>query len=371
MSNKPTLLIVDDEPFNLEIMQELLEDDYELVLAENGQTCLDKVSEAKPDLILLDVNMPVLNGLNTCEQLKQGLDTAEIPVIFVSALSTIEERMAGYKAGGEDYITKPFKEEELKVKIELTLASIQAKENLQETSNEAMNMAMTAMTSASEIGQILQFIRDSYTCKSYSELATLTIELYQAYALDVILRINDDGELLYFSPTGSATERESAVFELVHKQGRFVDFGRRTAMNYDSVSVLVKNMPIDDAERYGRIKDNMGIMGEAVEARSISLATEIKLHQRKHELETLMSQAESMVNDIQDSHQGNSNQNEQILTNLLLGVEDAFITLGLSDAQEEILMSLLNKAQQESTGLYNQGFNLEEKLSALKNTVIS
>ncbi|MCK4708403.1 MAG: response regulator [Gammaproteobacteria bacterium] len=108
MDKKRYLLVVDDEEMNLNIIQDLLEDDFELGLASNGQQCLDSVAEKTPDLILLDVNMPVLNGLETCQQLKAGEQTKNIPVVFVSSMASASERMAGYEAGGDEYLTQPF-----------------------------------------------------------------------------------------------------------------------------------------------------------------------------------------------------------------------------------------------------------------------
>ena len=364
--NKPTLLLVDDEPFNLEILNELLGEDYALLIAENGQVCIDKAIESQPDLILLDVNMPILNGLLTCEQLKDNVETTDIPVIFVSALANEEERIAGYRAGGEDYITKPFHEDELKIKVELVLASLQSKAALQDSSNEAMNMAMTAMTSASEIGQILQFIRDSYSAKTYEELAQLTLDLYEAYGLSISLRIITRTALLYFSHAGKLSEREEAVFEMLHDKGRFIDFGRRTAMNYDNMSIIVNNMPVEDEEKYGRIKDNMGVMGEAIEARTISLVNELQLDERKHALDALMVRAEQMIDEIKSEHENNSYKNEQILSDLLEDIEEAFIRLGLSEGQESDLISLLHKAQQDSTQIYDTGLDLDAKLASIK-----
>ncbi|OUR72150.1 hypothetical protein A9Q78_07525 [Methylophaga sp. 41_12_T18] len=365
-NTEATLLLIDDEPFNLEILEELLSDDYQLITAENGQVGVEKAIEFQPDLILLDVNMPILNGLLTCEQLKDNLDTADIPIIFVSALASIEERLAGYKVGAEDYITKPFQEQELQIKIELILASMQAKATLQESSTEAMNMAMTAMTSASEVGQILQFIRDSYTVDSYDDLAQLTLDLYETYGLQILLRIKTKLNSFYYSHLGTVTDREKSVFELVADKGRFIDFGRRTAMNYDNFALIVNDMPVDDAEKYGRIKDNMGIMGEAVEARAITLATELHLEERRHALDALMARAETMIAEIKLEHSENSYQNGQILNDLLENVEEAFLTLGLSDKQEEELINLLNATQQASTQLYDNGLNLDEKLASIK-----
>ena len=90
MSQKALILCVDDEPVNLVIMEELLQDRYELLTAKSGEGCLQQVSLLVPDLILLDVNMPELDGLETCERLKADPETAEIPIIFVSALASQE-----------------------------------------------------------------------------------------------------------------------------------------------------------------------------------------------------------------------------------------------------------------------------------------
>ncbi|MDC9729202.1 MAG: response regulator [Methyloprofundus sp.] len=96
MTQQYTILAVDDEPFNLEIIEELLEDNYTIETAINGQICLDIVADINPDLILMDVNMPVLDGLSSCQRLKEMPEVANIPVIFVSALSTAEEKMDSY-----------------------------------------------------------------------------------------------------------------------------------------------------------------------------------------------------------------------------------------------------------------------------------
>ena len=111
MSSRALILCVDDEPVNLMILEELLQDSYELTSARSGAGCLQQVEMQKPDLILLDVNMPDIDGLETCARLKADPETAEIPIIFVSALASQEELMAGYEADSDDYITKPFSED--------------------------------------------------------------------------------------------------------------------------------------------------------------------------------------------------------------------------------------------------------------------
>jgi len=102
------LLCVDDEPLNQQILVDFLEDEYELKMVDNGQACLEAVREAKPDLILLDINMPVMSGIEVCQILKADESTRDIPIIMVTALATKEERAAGLAANCDAYVTKPF-----------------------------------------------------------------------------------------------------------------------------------------------------------------------------------------------------------------------------------------------------------------------
>ena len=104
------ILIVDDEPNNLRVLYNLLiNDGYQVQAARDGQTALDAVANSLPALILLDIKMPGMNGYEVCRQLKQNPVTRDVPVIFISALSQIDDIVTAFKMGGVDYITKPFK----------------------------------------------------------------------------------------------------------------------------------------------------------------------------------------------------------------------------------------------------------------------
>jgi diguanylate cyclase (GGDEF)-like protein len=103
------ILIVDDESANIDILMELLKSDYKLVAARNGQDALNMIkSKNPPDLILLDIVMPGLDGYQVCEALKSSEVTKNIPVIFVTAVSEVMDEAKGFRLGAADYITKPF-----------------------------------------------------------------------------------------------------------------------------------------------------------------------------------------------------------------------------------------------------------------------
>lgn len=104
----PRLLVVDDEYFNFEMLKVALSADFELSYAESGKRCLSSAIANPPDAILLDVCMPGLDGYDTCRMLKNTPETRNIPVVMVSGLESVQEQQAGFDAGCDAYVVKPF-----------------------------------------------------------------------------------------------------------------------------------------------------------------------------------------------------------------------------------------------------------------------
>ena len=116
------ILIVDDVYQNLDVLGKILEDaGYQLQVATSGQQALEVVARALPDLILLDVMMPGMNGFETCRRLKGEKTTRDIPVIFLTALNEVGDVVEGFQAGGVDYMTKPFQQKEVLIRIQAHL----------------------------------------------------------------------------------------------------------------------------------------------------------------------------------------------------------------------------------------------------------
>ncbi|MDA0267369.1 MAG: response regulator [Cyanobacteria bacterium] len=116
------VLLVDDQPANLKVLSESLRhEDWVTLVAPDGESALEQVAYSKPDLILLDVLMPGIDGFETCNRLKSNPETAAIPVIFMTALSDIFDKVKGFEIGAVDYITKPFQQEEVIARVKLHL----------------------------------------------------------------------------------------------------------------------------------------------------------------------------------------------------------------------------------------------------------
>lgn len=362
MSDQPLILVVDDEPINLEIIEEVLEKNYQLEFAKTGEECIEKLKNLQPALILLDVNMPGMGGIETCKKIKGNFETDSIPVIFVSALSLPEERIIGYKAGADDYLTKPFEEGELLIKIDLTLASVQEKLTLQQGANDSMSMAMTAMTQAGEMGEVMQFNRDSFYCNTPTELAKRLLEALNQFDLTASIRITCEKQDSFFSSTDTISEREEEIMEHVREGERFIHFGKRTFINFKNISVLIKNMPVDDEAKYGRLNDVIGMLIEGADARLVGIDMSSSLFK-------LIKTTREVLNEIETSRHENKIQNTAILTDLTEQIEWSFLHMDLSESQEDFFRSQLNIVQDKTNALFDSDLNVDNKLNNLINSL--
>jgi signal transduction histidine kinase len=129
---QPLILIVDDNPNNIKVLFDVLETaGFRTLIARDGQDALNKLDRAQPDLILLDVMMPGMNGFEACERIKTNPATAAIPVIFMTALSETDDKMQAFRCGAVDYITKPLQHDEVLARIKIHLELAQLRQGLE------------------------------------------------------------------------------------------------------------------------------------------------------------------------------------------------------------------------------------------------
>lgn len=163
----PYILAVDDEPLNRLLIEDIIEDRYEVVTVASGEQCLQMVKERLPDLILLDINMPDLSGFEVCKQLSQQPETASIPVIFLTAMVGVDEERHGLDVGAVDYITKPFTESILLARIKTHLTLNQARKII-EKNHEVLQ------SERNQIEQIISSMRkdDRFQQQNISQLVS-------------------------------------------------------------------------------------------------------------------------------------------------------------------------------------------------------
>lgn len=137
------ILMVDDNPQNLKILSHMLKKDgYKRIAAQNGVEALNVVQNAQPDLILLDIMMPEMDGIEVCQRLKEQEATKNIPIIFITALTNTSDKLQAFQAGGVDYVTKPFVQAEVLARINVHLS---LKKTLERLENMSVTDEMTGV----------------------------------------------------------------------------------------------------------------------------------------------------------------------------------------------------------------------------------
>lgn len=361
--HKNSILIVDDVTENIDVLVALLKSDYNVSAALNGKMALDIAkSDSPPDLILLDIMMPEMNGYEVCKQLKSDPQLESISVMFVSAADTIDERLQGYDAGGDDYIVKPFNSDELKKKIKVLLSHKSEVKQLATNASEAMKVAMVAMTSAGELGNVLEFLSKSFSCHTLTELSEAILSSVGSNNLNCAVQISGKKIQINMSDNGIANPLEIAVIDKLKDIKRIYSFGTRTAINFPHVSLLIKNMPIDDPDLYGRIKDNIAILVEGAEERAKSIAVEDEVREKQESLKNIVLLTEQALREIDERNKEHKLSSTRIMEDMLQNIEEAFMRLGLTEEQEEEMITMVNRNIQEALSLYEEGLGVDEHL---------
>jgi DNA-binding response OmpR family regulator/anti-sigma regulatory factor (Ser/Thr protein kinase) len=162
---KNNILIVDDEPLNLELMDALLAPEgYSLMKAANGEKALEMIRDAEPDLVLLDIMMPGMTGYSVLQEIRGNEKTRNIPVILLTALTGREDRLRGFEAGADDFISKPFDKTELvsRVKTHVRLSVLRRQINEKEKLNSIMDLIRESVVVTDETQNILQMNNNAF-----------------------------------------------------------------------------------------------------------------------------------------------------------------------------------------------------------------
>lgn len=365
MENNLRVFVVDDDAIILDVLRATLAAECELHTFASAEACLGALVDVKPDLFLLDVSMPVMDGYALCRQLKDDWDTQDIPVVFISASDNNETRMLCYEAGGDDFIQKPFDPAELLSKLGVAGRILAEKKALREQAGYAQQTAMAAMVSMGELGVVLQFLSKSFACNTLDELAAALLDAMQQYDLQAAVQMRIGDEVLTLSHNGRNVPLEVSVLNHVRESGRIFQFKSRCVFNYGQVTLLVKNMPLEDAERCGRIRDNGALLAEGADARLRAIETEMLAARRRAGIESALPRLYSTLDGVQANYRRNSFELTQVMIDFQEQLAKAFISLGLMERQEEQLSSMANDFVTRLVGTQDASLEIVGHLEAL------
>ncbi len=368
MSSQTTIHCVDDDESTRALLLEALKE-YHCLALDSGAASLAAAAENPPDLVLLDVQMSGMDGLQTCRKLRESPELHDIPVMFLSGNDTLEERLDGYAAGGDDYLAKPLEPEELRAKVRAALKRKERLDRARQDAHAATLSVSEIMATMGEMSTVVSFFQNTFTVRSYEVLARRIIQAHETLGLDVLMEFLVDDERLHFSTTGEESPLEASVFEYVRSKGRLVDCGQRAAVNFPQITIIVRNMPQDNLEFRGRIRDHIALIAEGADAKIRALQSDLLIKQQRGELFKIISELESTVAEVQSDYNDQQQLSEIIFAAAVSQLEDSFLALGLTEQQEDYQRAIIDMAEEKNRNLYAAGLSLEGRFSAILDTI--
>lgn len=351
METKIDVLAIDDDKFIQKIIVKALQsDELSVRTADNGELGIAAATQQVPSIILLDVEMPGINGYEACDRLRNLDVTQNVPVIFLSSHGSLRERLQGYEVGGDDYLVKPFETEHLLARIKVLIKYQQERKVLRAQYEVAHQNAILAMTGSSELALAMRFLEKSLSYHDVDNLIQGLFDSMEQFSLNCCVMISINEQCSWYSSegNGSISPLEKELIGMCDKEARFLDFGVRTIINYPQISLLVKNMPLDDMERYGRIKDLVPIILSAVNTKISSLNTEEALTQQSLNLIDSFSMIRKSLYYLGLTIVNNRKDSTQIMSNLVQALNYDFLSMGLEEDQEEYLLTRVDTALDEA-----------------------
>jgi CheY-like chemotaxis protein len=359
------VFVVEDDPVVQAVLLATLEEIAVVTLFASAEACQQALQATRPNLFLLDIGLPGMDGYAFCRWLKDEYDFKTIPVIFVSAHDTIDARLEGYTAGAEDFIVKPFAPEELLDKVKVAQRFFQEKGVLREQVESAEQMTNLVLTSMEESGVVLQFLSKIVGASSGLEVAEGILHLLNLYRLNgaVQTRIGADSQTL--SQAGTNLPLEVSIVNHLRNMDRIFEFKSRSVFNFDKITILVNNMPLDDPDFCGRIRDNLSIAAQGADGKLNAL--EVEETNRRHQQGVLaaLDSIRTTLGHLAELRQQDKMTSAELMYELQEDLAKSFVSLGLTTGQENSIEDLVKGYIGRLFELFDRGDEQQTMLESL------
>ncbi len=359
---KVHILVVDDQPANLLLILRVLEEKFKVTCVESGQACLDSMEQDMPDLVLMDVRMPGMDGYECCRQIKDNFSFSQIPVIFLSANTAIEDKIKGYEAGGADYLTKPCDIQEVVAKIEHNLTLLGEFNGKLKNAND---FATLAMSNSGELGVVLQFMEGSFECEDQDALAKLILSTFESYQLNACVQLRGSQTTLNACVGRPVAPLEISLMTEVIGGEKIMEFGRRILCTTNNLSLIIKNLPEDDLLA-GRLKDHIVsiLNGATARMNNLNMAFD-KEQQVFNRIKQTLKDIEHTLSNIEHLADKKHKDTSEVLGKLNQEVNDSFSRLALSEEQENHFLGLLSNSTDELFKIVGDGNDLKAQFEVI------
>lgn len=350
-----TVFAVDDDPMALDLIGSVLAGQCLVETFPTVEACKARLEETKPDMFLLDVRMPGINGYDFCREIKDDYHLRTLPVTFVSSQDTIEARLTGYDAGGDDFIVKPFAAEELERKVRVARQFEQNASQIRQQLDDAEMLSSLVMANMDEYAVLVRFLRELLSCEDETGIANCTLDMIRRYNLDGAIQVRTRATTITISPRGTNQPLEESVLGHVRGMDRIFEFKNRGVHNFEHITLMINNLPLHDPEYCGRLRDHLCIALESAEARIQAIETESANNRKDSGIRHVLERIQSVTSGLTQAYLKEVTATSELMLRLEQALAKSFVSLGLTDDQEHELSDTISRFSEEMVHILDSG----------------
>ncbi|MCL4757474.1 MAG: response regulator [Rhodocyclaceae bacterium] len=366
-----SVFVVDDDPYVLDVVRNILEPNCTVQTFASVEACWNGLKNTKPDFFLLDVRMPGTDGYAFCRGIKDDPELRHIPVTFISAQDTIDARLRGYDAGGEDFIVKPFEAGEIRHKVRVAQQIIEHQRSLKAQAADAEMLSSLVMASIDEYAILVQFLRRVVACESEQEIAEATLEMLQRFRLEGVVQTRIDQRTLTLSAKGPNCPLEAAVLAHVRTMGRIFEFRSRSVHNFERLTMMIHNMPLDDPEFCGRLRDHLCIAAESAEARLKAIETEEANQRKEAGIREAVERIAASTSHARDAYLRDRAESTELIVRLEHDFTSMLAHIEMMDREEQTLHRILRSFSERMLEIIDRSEDTQRAMKELENLLAS
>jgi CheY-like chemotaxis protein len=366
------ILSVDDDPNSQKLIAKALDQDHQLFTVQTVRDAVQAAQQHQPDLILMDINLSDGTGYEACRNIMLDCQLDPPDIVFISALTSVADRLEAYRCGGTDYLAKPIEPSELRTKVSLALELRKQSQQLKVQAQQATDTAMTAISNIGEQGALLNFATESYQCSSLPELAELTFKLLNQFNLKGALLLQAQPEAVAFSSSGLISPLENKLMYSAAGEQRILSKGNRTLFCDQNTTLLIRNMPVEQAELYGRLKDHLALLCKVINATIKTLDLEYQAQQKRESLaQTTVEQLKGEMTQLDQNILQVEAKLRHLMDDLLMFYEEELLSLGLTSEQEERLLTPMVQTKEQLNDVFDITESLEANMLRIEQGIIN
>jgi len=365
-----TMLLIHSESSMLESVKAKINFDIEIRCVSSIREAITACDELTPSIVVAQNTLTDGNAFDFCTRIRLHQGLQMIPFIIIADSFEKRDRVRTFQVGADEYIA-PFDSDYLIAVLEHELKNSEHLKKLTQEKDQASHLVMETMKTSNELGNAINFIERCHKFRSHEEIASEIVLFCDNQGLKVVVGTLEEASWSFSSSTGNVTNLENDLIRAVHSSDRFIDFGVRTQMNWPNIVLLIKNMPIREPEKYGRIKDLLPTLLSSANVRVHSLYEEKRIKEQTalmtRSIETLQPSIEKVIQLMKTDNQTHRNALSDFLQKIIISLPK----LGLEDDQEEFFISRVEALISDSDQMIERSTNHQETLETTNQVMVN